>query len=427
MNRVTKGLGVFAALLPLVAAVPTAGAATVVAGQTVPSPATALIVDPINGLVQGLTGFPPPQPAFLCQSPSTCVQIIYPFLDIPQGVTLLGAAINSTSGPIIVFTYSQGGQVAEQWLKQNANAPNAPSPANLTFILLGNSTRAYGGSLVEPAGGVGSPSAEVWPQSQYQVIDVARQYEYSADYPNNPLSPFYGLAIVNAIAGGWYLHDYTAVDNLSAINDPANTVWKVGNITYVLIPTPNLPLLDGLRQLGLPALADQLQAQLKPLVDSAYNRNYPGIIQPGLITAQPATAPVSPAPAVSTLSSPVVSDPTVAPRSATVSMSLDPAPAGQAHPAPTSTGPQNANGDLKAGAVTASTTAPSAPPDGLDTVKTITPLAAQRGLDSAIAAKQSTAAPSTHTTSTSTTNGNETVTGKARQNNATTKSQQAGR
>jgi hypothetical protein len=41
----------------------------------------------------------------------------------------------------------------------------------------------------------------VWPDSQYPVIDVARQYDYSADFPNNP-SPYFLLAVANALAGG---------------------------------------------------------------------------------------------------------------------------------------------------------------------------------------------------------------------------------
>jgi diacyltrehalose acyltransferase len=433
MNRVTKGLGVFAALLSSVAvpnagaAAPVAGPATVLVGQKLPSPAAVVIVDPINGLVQQLTGFPPPQPEFLCVSPNTCTNLIYPFLSIPEGVTTLGTTISSTSGPIIVFAYSQGAQVAEQWLKQNANSPNAPNANNLVFVLTGNATRAYGGSLVEPAGGVDSLSAEVWPQSQYQVVDIARQYEYSADYPNNPLSPFYGLAIVNAVLGGYYLHDYTSVDNLSAINDPANTVWKVGNITYVLIPTQTLPLLDPLQQMGLTSLAGQLNGMLKPLVDSAYNRNYPGLVQPGVAAAQPASVPITLA-AASRLPSPVVSDPTVSPQNTTVSVSLAPAPSEPAVSAPTSIGPDNATGDPKGGPVTdtATTTTPSDPADVraladtpvttppsdsadvlnavLNAVKKNTPRAALPGLNNSIASiatKQSTTAPTTRTIATS--------------------------
>ena len=286
MNRVTQGLGVFAALLPLVAA-PIAGAATTLAGQPLPDPpAEVVIINPINGWVQAINGYPTPRPGYLCDLPgNTCTNVEWPFLSIPEGVTAFDAALKAASAsgePIIVSGYSQGGQVAQQWLIQHLDDPNAPSPQDLTFVLFGNSTRLYGGSLVYFGGQFGG-LGDVWPTSPYSVIDVARQYEYSADMPDNIFSPFYGLAFANALAGGWYLHDYVSVEQPSAINDPANTVWKVGNITYVLIPTENLPLLDPLRQFGLTALADALNAPLKALIDTAYNRDYPGVISPGVI------------------------------------------------------------------------------------------------------------------------------------------------
>ena len=142
-------------------------------------------------------------------------------------MTALDTAINSTSGSIIVFAYSNGAQVAQQWLAQFANEPSAPSPADLTFVLIGNPTRADGG-VDAPSGG------PVWPQSQYQVLDIAREYDWAADYPNNPSSPYYLLAVLNVFAGFFTIHaDYTNVN----INDPANAVWTVGNTTYVLVPT----------------------------------------------------------------------------------------------------------------------------------------------------------------------------------------------
>ena len=233
-----------------------------------------------------LAAIPTPHPGFLCDLPgNTCTNVDWPFLSIPEGVTAFDAALKAASAsgePIIVFGYSQGGQVAQQWLIQHLDDPNAPSPQDLTFVLFGNSTRLYGGSLVYFGGQFGG-LGDVWPTSPYPVIDVARQYEYSADQPNDIFSPFFGLAFANALAGGWYIHDYGSVEQPSAINDPANTVWKVGNITYVLIPTENLPLLDPLRQFGLTALADALNAPLKALIDTAYNRDYPGVISPGVI------------------------------------------------------------------------------------------------------------------------------------------------
>ena len=435
-----------AALLPRIA-VPTVAAVTV---PPTPSPATVWTVSPTWGMMATqLQGS-------LCQSPRTCTEIHYPpSTNIPQGVSDLNdAIIGSTSDPTvpttIVFGYSEGAEVAGQWVKQHAGDPTAPDPGDLTFVLIGNPTRAYGGNLVETAGGAGNPAAEAWPQSQYQVIDIAREYEGTADYPNNPSSPYYLLAVANAWAGWWFMHDtYSTVD----MNDPANAVWTVGNTTYVLVPTANIPLLEGLRGLGLTALANALNTQLKAQVDHAYNRPVPFPT-----TTQPAPAATTPT-AASAFSVPVISDPTVAPQNTTVlpvkppraqavttpsidstlsasiisdptvmlqntTVPLSPAPAVQTEIAPSSAAPENANGKGRVVADTATTTTPGDPTNVLGAVRTITPPAAERGLDNASAAKQSTTAPTTHATATSTTsNENKAVTGKAGENQSETTSE----
>lgn len=171
-----------------------------------------------------------------------CVPVNWPFL-VPLGVPILDTAIKSTSGSIVVFGFSEGTQVVEQWVIQHANDLNAPSSANLIFVVIGNSSRAYGGSLNSGTGSFG----EVWPQSRYKVFDIAREYDFAADFPNNPSSPYFLLAVINALASGLGTHDYSGIN----LNDPANTVWTVGNITYVLAPTQHLPLVDGLRVLGV--------------------------------------------------------------------------------------------------------------------------------------------------------------------------------
>ena len=205
-----------------------------------------------------------------------------------------------------MFGYSNGAMVAEQWLKQHLTDPNRPSSAVLSFVVMGNPTRAFGGS--------GAFHGEVWPTSDYQVIDVARQYDGPADYPNNPASPYYFLALRNAhrgfISG---LHDYRLVN----IDDPANAVWTSadGNITYVLAPTQYVPILGEVFAPLFPARNAELKAQ----IETAYIR-----LVPFPTTTQSASPAISPA-AASALSTLVVFDPTVAPQQTTASLSLAPA------------------------------------------------------------------------------------------------------
>ncbi|PRC43327.1 PE-PPE domain-containing protein, partial [Mycobacterium sp. ITM-2017-0098] len=125
------------------------------------------------------------------------------------------------------------------------------------FVVIGNPTRAYGGS-----------DSDVMPQTQYQVIDVSRQYDFASDFPDNPLNL---LTLLNSLAAFTMIHtEYEDVD----MYDPANIVWKEGNTTYVFVPTENLPLLEPLRKLGLTDLADALNGPLKEIVERGYDRSY---------------------------------------------------------------------------------------------------------------------------------------------------------
>jgi hypothetical protein len=220
-NRLTKWLAAAGALLPLVA-VPIAGATVEL---PLPGRATVLTVFPWEGSLDDELQGP------LYQTPNTCVPVDT-FLWDPNGVAQIDTAIDSTPGDTILFGYSQGAVMVTRWLQQHAGDVDAPSPEELSIVLIGNSTRAYGGANADFA---------VMPRTQYHVIDEARQYDPAADYPDDP---FNLLAVANAWAGFTTIHtDYEGVD----INDPANAVWTVGNTTYVLVPTENLPLLESLR------------------------------------------------------------------------------------------------------------------------------------------------------------------------------------
>jgi diacyltrehalose acyltransferase len=75
----------------------------------------------------------------------------------------------------------------------------------------------------------------------------------------------------NAEAGAATIHDYVNAH----LDDPANVVTNRGNITSILIPTQHLPLNNWRRLSGPSAEADQLDAQQRPLIDSAYDRPGP--------------------------------------------------------------------------------------------------------------------------------------------------------
>ncbi|MDA2890673.1 PE-PPE domain-containing protein [Mycolicibacterium sp. BiH015] len=184
-----------------------------------------------------------------------------------DGLRALRAAFGVTAPPTVVVGFSQGATIATHWLQQSAGSAGAPAPEDLSFVLAANPKRKYGG--------VRSGFAEPTPHTEYDVVDIAIEYDGAADFPTDPRNL---LALANALAGFAYFHipGYNNID----LETADKLVWKEGNTTYVLIRRENLPLLEPLRMLGLDELADALNAPLKEAIDAAYDRDYPGLIDP---------------------------------------------------------------------------------------------------------------------------------------------------
>lgn len=207
------------------------------------------------------------------QSGNSCSEVRY--LDgapeVPAEVTGLIAlqwALLTTPPPTTMLGFSQGATIASNWIKQNAANPFAPSPENLSFVLAGNPQRKYGG--IRSDLGIDTPT----PDSDYSVVDIAIEYDGAADFPDDLLN---FLAVANALAGFQYVHIFGYAD-VDLENDEKLT-WVDGNTTYVLIRRENIPLLEPLRMLGLTELADSLNAPLKAIIDRAYDRDYPGLVE----------------------------------------------------------------------------------------------------------------------------------------------------
>jgi hypothetical protein len=96
--------------------------------------------------------------------------------------------------------------------------------------------------------------------------------------------------MMNAQEGARSIHlDYTEA---SLLNNPANLTWTQGNITYELVPTQNLPINQGWRNIGLGFVADALDAMERPLIDAAYtNRPNPTAAQLAASASEQAKVP----------------------------------------------------------------------------------------------------------------------------------------
>lgn len=207
-------------------------------------------------------------------SGNSCKEVRYvsgsSVLGEPTGLWALRPAIRYAEPPTMVVGFSQGATVASQWLREHDGRFDAPPSDELSFVLLANPLRKYGGSRPAYEG-----IDEATPDTEYRVLDIAVEYDGAADLPDDLLNP---LAVANALAGFTYIHipGYGDYD----LDTAEKIVWVEGNTTYVLIRSENIPLLEPLRRIGLNGLADALNDPLKAIIDSAYDRDYPGLVDP---------------------------------------------------------------------------------------------------------------------------------------------------
>lgn len=242
------------------------------------------ITDVTNLFLNPVPSFFPGQPVFPDYTP---VSLYTPETDygqgLTQGVTDLNQAITqqlADDNNVVVFGYSESTSVATQEMINLDALPadQQPNPADLQFVLVEDLNNPNGGfferfpsipSLSFPA----TPADSPYPTDIYTI-----EYSGASDFPQYPLNL---VADLNAAAGYTDLHpfllsDYPTTFNPSelagAVLEPTSPGYD-GATEYFLIPTQDLPLLDGLRGIpGVgPALADLIQPDLRVMVDEGYD------------------------------------------------------------------------------------------------------------------------------------------------------------
>jgi 3'-(hydroxy)phthioceranyl-2'-palmitoyl(stearoyl)-2-O-sulfo-trehalose (hydroxy)phthioceranyltransferase len=168
---------------------------------------------------------------------------------------------------VVFIGHSFGGRVAAKLLREDGDDPAfqaAVPPDQIVFIVTGNPERKYNGAcnipgslIVAGYGGNGVPL-----DTDYRWIDVARQYDFFADHPNNRSN---WVALGN-IGKGIAVHtDYNGV----YLGDPDN-LWKnEGRISYVLSPTFPMPATQNKSGMTRKIREDRL---LRPGAEKAYSR-----------------------------------------------------------------------------------------------------------------------------------------------------------
>lgn len=209
---------------------------------------------------------------------------------VDVGVGNLEAAIRETN-PAVVVGISEGSLVLDEVQRRLAAAPDAPQPDEIEFVTIAGLNRGNG--LFTLFRGLFIPIFNYTPQPEpvtpYHTTVIMKEYDGWADFPDRPWNL---LSALNAIAGSGVIpgfpseHNATINTDLSQVPDSnvTTTTNSAGGTTKrYLVPTPDLPLLRPLRDLGFPAaIVDALNALLKPIVDAGYSRNDP---QPTIASA----------------------------------------------------------------------------------------------------------------------------------------------
>lgn len=237
---------------------------------------TNLFLDPVPSLFQGQPVFPGYTPVSLFTPETDYGQgLTEGVTDLNQGITQQLADHNS----VLVFGYSESATVAtEEMTNLDALTTGQPDPADLKFVLVEDLDNPNGGfferfssipSLDFPA----TPADSPYPTDIYTI-----EYSGAADFPQYSGNL---LADLNAAAGYADLHPFllpgypttfSPSELAGAVLEPTSPGYD-GATEYFLIPTQDLPLLDGLRGIpGVgPALADLIQPDLRVMVDEGYD------------------------------------------------------------------------------------------------------------------------------------------------------------
>ena len=227
-----------------------------------------------------------------------------------QGVHNIDTAINQvlpTLGPgekVLAFGYSSSANVVVREIRQLINQPGGPTATDqLEFMVIGNPNRPNGG-IMQRFPGLYIPLFDIRfdgstpVDTPYVLTDISWEYDTESDFPNYPINL---LADLNSLVADPMLHgNYYPADMNGPRAFPDTTV---GNITYVTLKPPHLPLLLPLYYVGFPeALLDLVEPALTVMVDWGYNRS----ISPGTPMTAQLIPRINPCTTLSDLAYPVV-------------------------------------------------------------------------------------------------------------------------
>ena len=216
---------------------------------------------------------------------------------VQDGVTDLEAAMAEHGNDhLVIYGYSQGAVVANVEKRKLAEQyPAGTNAPDIDFVLSGDPNLPNGGFLARFPG-LYLPILDLTfngpapTDTQFDTVEITRQYDVHADFPLYPLN---GISLLNAVLGFVYVHAYPF--DVSLAPDPTTPppiIASHGDTDYYFFETQDLPLFAPLRTLGVPeSVIDVVEPFFKVLVELGYDRSIP----PGEPTPARLIPPLNPA------------------------------------------------------------------------------------------------------------------------------------
>lgn len=185
---------------------------------------------------------------------------------------IFNAFANGNGSPVHIAALSEGSLVVNRELAYLAADPTAP-PRNALQFAMFNSPESGLLHIYLPNGltvPLVNYTAQGLPNTQYDVSVVFGQYDF---FGNPPDRPWDLPAWVNSVFGGIYHHNTTSLASLSdAVEVSSTTTSLGGTVTTYMIPSPTLPMLLPLEQIGVPQpIVNNLNSLLQPIVSDGYS------------------------------------------------------------------------------------------------------------------------------------------------------------
>ncbi len=196
---------------------------------------------------------------------------------------MIRAAVDAQDGPVVVVGVSLGAMVVTEQLRDLANRPDAPSPSDISFVLLAAPTFPGGilSYLPYAYSDVVDWVMQPFPETPYHVDVIRELYDGISSFPDRP---WHLMAVLNALAGGlgvYHNGDHLSEDLRLVLNgefpaqDTTVTVNSLGGVTATYTHHASGLSIPHLLEAFNPGLAELVNTIITPLVNLGYSSHTP--------------------------------------------------------------------------------------------------------------------------------------------------------